>query len=131
MPWPRWGTSVGAVSLSASAEWQMGGRQQQDNAVYLNISRPWARAVGCRAWLRHTGGEHRRGVGLNEQIDEQLSYRVSAEHDTRDRQVETTVGLSTLPRYSQLDLSYSRCRLRTFELPGRCSRRRGGPPQRS
>ncbi|PRW95675.1 outer membrane usher protein, partial [Pseudomonas fragi] len=28
-----WGTSIGAVSLSASAEWQMGGSQQQDNAV--------------------------------------------------------------------------------------------------
>ncbi|WP_339541669.1 fimbria/pilus outer membrane usher protein [Pseudomonas sp. JAI120] len=103
-----WGTNVGGVSLSASAEWQMGGRQQQDNAVYLNVSLPLGESRRVRAWVRNSGGEHRTGVGLNEQIDDQLSYRVSAEHDTRDQQVETTLGLSALPRYSQLDFSYSR-----------------------
>ncbi|WP_172681462.1 fimbria/pilus outer membrane usher protein [Pseudomonas sp. MIACH] len=103
-----WGTSVGGVSLSASAEWQIGGRQQQDNAVYLNVSLPLGESRRVRAWVRNSGGEHRTGLGLNEQIDDQLSYRVSAEHDTRDQQVETTLGLSALPRYSQLDVSYSR-----------------------
>lgn len=103
-----WGASVGAVSLSASAEWQMGGHAQQDNAVYLNISAPLGENRRLRSWLRHNGGENRSGLGLTEQIDEQLSYRVSAERDSRDRQVETSVGLSALPRYSQLDLSYSR-----------------------
>ena len=103
-----WGTSVGGVSLSASAEWQMGGRQQQDNAVYLNVSVPSGESRRVRSWVRNSGGEHRTGLGLNEQINDQLSYRVSAEHDTRDQQVETTLGLSALPRYSQLDFSYSR-----------------------
>lgn len=103
-----WGTSVGGVSLSASAEWQMGGRQQQDNAVYLNVSLPLGESRRVRAWVRNSGGEHRTGLGLNEQLDDQLSYRVGAEHDTRDQQVETTLGLSALPRYSQLDVSYSR-----------------------
>lgn len=103
-----WGTSVGGVSLSASAEWQMGGRQQQDNAVYLNASLPLGESRRVRAWVRNSGGERRTGLGLNEQIDDQLSYRVSAEHDTRDQQVQTTLGVSALPRYSQLDVSYSR-----------------------
>ncbi|AKA84637.1 fimbria/pilus outer membrane usher protein [Pseudomonas synxantha] len=103
-----WGTSVGGVSLSASAEWQMGGQNQQDNAVYLNISLPLGENRRMRAWARNSGGEHRTGVGINDQLDDQLSYRVSAEHDTRDNQVETTLGLSALPRYTQLDLSYSR-----------------------
>lgn len=103
-----WGTSIGGVSLSASAEWQMGGRQQQDNAVYLNISVPLGESRRVRGWVRNSGGEHRTGLGLNEQIDDQLSYRVSAEHDTRDQQMETTLGISALPRYSQLDFSYSR-----------------------
>lgn len=58
--------------------------------------------------MRNSGGENRTGVGLNEQINDQLSYQVSAEHDSRDHQVETTLGVSTLPRYSQLDFSYSR-----------------------
>lgn len=103
-----WGTSVSGVSLSASAEWQMGGRQQQDNAFYFNVSLPLGDNRRVRVWVRNSGGEHRTGVGVNEQIDDQLSYRVSAEHDTRDQQVETTLGLSALPRYSQLDVSYSR-----------------------
>ena len=103
-----WGTNIGAVSLSASAEWQMGGSQQQDNAVYLNISVPLGESRRLRSWVRNSGGENRTGLGLTEQIDDQFSYRVSAEHDSRDRQVETTVGVSALPRYSQLDLSYSR-----------------------
>lgn len=103
-----WGTSVNGVSLSASAEWQMGGHQQQDNAVYLNLSLPLGESRRARAWVRNSGGEHRSGVGLNEQVNDQLGYRVSAEYDTRDRQVETTLGVSALPRYSQLDFSYSR-----------------------
>lgn len=103
-----WGTSIGAVSLSASAEWQMGGSQQQDNAVYLNISVPLGESRRLRSWVRNSGGENRTGLGITEQIDDQLSYRVSAEHDSSDHQVETTLGVSVLPRYSQLDLSYSR-----------------------
>jgi len=103
-----WGTSIGAVSLSASAEWQMGGDQQQDNAVYLNISVPLGESRRLRSWVRNSGGENRTGLGITEQIDDQLSYRVSAEHDSSDHQVETTLGISALPRYSQLDLSYSR-----------------------
>ena len=103
-----WGTSIGAVSLSASAEWQMGGSQQQDNAVYLNISVPLGESRRLRSWVRNSGGENRTGLGLTEQIDDQLSYRVSAEHDSSDHQVETTLGVSVLPRYSQLDFSYSR-----------------------
>lgn len=103
-----WGTSIGAVSLSASAEWQMGGSQQQDNAVYLNISVPLGESRRLRSWVRNSGGENRTGLGITEQIDDQLGYRVSAEHDSSDHQVETTLGVSALPRYSQLDFSYSR-----------------------
>lgn len=54
------------------------------------------------------GGEHRTGLGLNEQINEQLAYRVAVEHDTRDREVESSLGLSALPYYSQLDFNYTR-----------------------
>ncbi|PRA28753.1 fimbria/pilus outer membrane usher protein [Pseudomonas poae] len=103
-----WGTNIGAVSLSASAEWQMGGRQQQDNALYLNISVPLGENRRARGWVRNSGGEHRTGAGVSEQVSDQLNYQVSAEHDTRDQQVETTLGVSALPRYSQLDFSYSR-----------------------
>lgn len=86
----------------------MGGRQQQDNAVYLTIGVPLGESRRLRSWVRNSGGQNRTGLGITEQIDDQLGYRVSAEHDSSDHQVETTLGLSALPRYSQLDVSYSR-----------------------
>ncbi|NIL15636.1 fimbria/pilus outer membrane usher protein [Pseudomonas sp. AN3A02] len=103
-----WGTSVRGVSVSASAEWQVSGRQNDDNAVYLTLSVPLGETRRGRTWMRNSGGEHSIGVGLSEQVNDQLSYRVSAEHDSRDQQVESTLGVSYLPRYSQLDLNYSR-----------------------
>jgi outer membrane usher protein FimD/PapC len=56
-----WGTSINGVSLSASAEWQMGGRQQQDNAVYLNLSLPLGESRRVRAWVRNSGVSIARG----------------------------------------------------------------------
>lgn len=103
-----WGTSVGGVSISASAEWQVGGRQQNDNSVYLNVSLPLGENRRARAWARNTGGEHRIGAGLSEQLNDQLSYRVGVERDSRDREVETSLGVSALPWYSQLDFNYTR-----------------------
>ncbi|WP_370468039.1 fimbria/pilus outer membrane usher protein [Pseudomonas sp. EA_65y_Pfl1_P113] len=103
-----WGTSFGQVSVSASAEWQVGGRQQSDDSVYLNISVPLGENRRGRSWARHAGGEHRLGVGINEQLNDQLSYRVGVERDSRDRAVESSVGVSALPYYSQLDFNYTR-----------------------
>ncbi|AZF03880.1 fimbria/pilus outer membrane usher protein [Pseudomonas sp. R5-89-07] len=103
-----WGTSVGGVSIATSAEWQLDGREQQEDGFYLNLSVPLGSNRRGRSWVRNSGGEHRTGVGLNEQVNEQLSYRVGAEHDTRDGQVESSFGVSMLPRYAQLDLNYTR-----------------------
>ncbi|MFL1414960.1 fimbria/pilus outer membrane usher protein [Pseudomonas fildesensis] len=103
-----WGTQVGGVSISATAEWQMGGRQYNDDAVYLNISLPLGESRRGRAWVRNSGGEHRIGMGVNEQINDQLAYRVGVEHDSRDREVESSLGFSALPFYSQLDFNYTR-----------------------
>lgn len=103
-----WGTQVGGVSISATAEWQMGGRRHNDDSVYLNISLPLGENRRGRAWVRNAGGEHRTGLGMNEQINDQLAYRVGVEHDTRDREVESSLGISALPFYSQLDVNYTR-----------------------
>jgi outer membrane usher protein FimD/PapC len=103
-----WGTSFGRVSVSASAEWQVGGRQQNDNSLYLNISLPFGENRRARTWARKTGSEHRLGAGLSEQLNDQLSYRVGVERDSRDREVESSFGVSALPWYSQLDFNYTR-----------------------
>ena len=103
-----WGTNFGRVSVSASAEWQVGGQQYNDNSVYLNVSLPLGENRRGRAWARNAGGEHRIGVGLSEQLNDQLSYRVGVERDSRDREVESSFGVSALPWYSQLDMNYTR-----------------------
>ncbi|NVZ68982.1 fimbria/pilus outer membrane usher protein [Pseudomonas costantinii] len=103
-----WGTSFAGVSVSASAEWQVGGRQQSDDSIYLNISLPLGESRRGRAWARNTGGEHRVGVGMSDQLNDQLAYRVGVERDSRDREVESSLGVSALPYYSQLDFNYTR-----------------------
>ena len=103
-----WGTNFGRVSVSASAEWQVGGRQQSDDSVYLNISVPLGDNRRGRAWARNAGGEHRIGAGVSEQLNDQLSYQVGGERDSRDREVESSIGVSALPYYSQLDFNYTR-----------------------
>lgn len=103
-----WGTTFGQVSVSATAEWQVSGQQRNEDSLYLNLSIPLGENRRARTWVRNSGGEHRSGVGLSEQVNDQLSYRASAEHDTRDQQVQTSVGVSMLPRYTQLDLNYTR-----------------------
>lgn len=103
-----WGTQLRGVSISATAEWQMSGREQNDNSVYLNLSLPLGENRRARAWARNSGGEHRTGLGFNEQINDHLAYRVGVEHDTRDREVESSLGISALPFYSQLDFNYTR-----------------------
>ncbi|APC15807.1 outer membrane usher protein [Pseudomonas frederiksbergensis] len=103
-----WGTNIGGVSVSATAEWQVSGANRNDDSVYVNLSIPLGENRRARTWVRSSDGEYRSGVGLSEQINDQLAYRVGVEHDTRDRQVQSTAGVSLLPRYTQLDLNYTR-----------------------
>ena len=103
-----WGTRIGDVSVSATAEWQLGGETRSDDSVYLNLSIPLGEKRRARTWVRSAAGEYRSGVGLSEQVNDQLGYRIGIEHDTRDRQVQSSAGVSLLPRYSQLDLNYTR-----------------------
>ncbi|WP_448109214.1 fimbria/pilus outer membrane usher protein [Pseudomonas azerbaijanoccidentalis] len=103
-----WGTNIAGVSVSATAEWQVSGSERRDDSVYLSLSIPLGESRRARTWVRNTGGEYRSGVGLNERVNDQFGYRIGVEHDTRDKQVQTSAGVSLLPRYSQLDLSYTR-----------------------
>ncbi|WP_449439002.1 fimbria/pilus outer membrane usher protein [Pseudomonas migulae] len=103
-----WGTSIAGVSVSATAEWQVSGSNRNDDSVYLNLSIPLGENRRARTWVRSSAGEYRSGVGLSERVNDQLGYRVGVEHDTRNKQVQSTAGVSLLPRYTQLDLNYTR-----------------------
>ncbi|PMZ55935.1 outer membrane usher protein, partial [Pseudomonas sp. GW247-3R2A] len=93
-----WGTSIAGVSVSATAEWQLSGSNGNDDSIYLNLSIPLGENRRARSWVRRSAGEYRSGVGLSERVNDQLGYRVGVEHDTRDKQVQSTAGVSLLPR---------------------------------
>ncbi|WP_390957200.1 fimbria/pilus outer membrane usher protein [Pseudomonas moorei] len=103
-----WGTSIGGVSVSANAQWQLSGAGRSGDSVYLSLSIPLGESRRARTWVRSTAGEYRSGVGLNERVNDRFGYRIGVEHDTRDKQVQSTAGVSLLPHSSQLDLSYTR-----------------------
>ncbi|HEF4757827.1 TPA: fimbria/pilus outer membrane usher protein [Pseudomonas putida] len=103
-----WGTNIRGVSVSVTSEWQVSGADRNDDSVYVNLSIPLGETRRARTWVRSSDGEYRSGVGLSEQINDQLAYRIGVEHDTRDKEVQTTAGVSLLPRYTQLDLNYTR-----------------------
>ncbi|EJM63646.1 P pilus assembly protein, porin PapC [Pseudomonas sp. GM49] len=103
-----WGTNIRGVSISATAQRQVSGTQRSDDSVYLSLSIPLGENRRARTWVRSSAGDYRSGVGLNEQVNDQLGYRVGVEYDTRDKQVQSSAGVSLLPRYSQLDLNYTR-----------------------
>lgn len=102
-----WGQRFGQVSVSASAEWNLGGDNGLDNAVYLSVSVPLGERRRLRTSLRNSGGENRYGVSLQEQLSDTASYRLGAEHDSRDGEVDLNAGVSLLPRYAQLELGYT------------------------
>ena len=103
-----WGTNIGGVSISATAEWQVSGADHNDDSVFLNLSIPLGENRRARTWVRSSAGEYRSGAGLSEQINDQLAYRVGVEHNTRDKEVQSSAGVSLLPRYTQLNLNYTR-----------------------
>jgi outer membrane usher protein FimD/PapC len=103
-----WGTNIRGVAVSVTAEWQVSGENHSDDSLYLSVSVPLGENRRGRSWVRNSGGEHRSGVGLSEQVNDQFGYRVGVEHNTRDQQTQATAGVSLLPRYSLLDLSYIR-----------------------
>ena len=103
-----WGTNIGGVSVSATAEWQLSGTARSDDSVYLNLSMPLGHNRRGRSWVRSSAGEYRSGIGVSEQFNDQFAYRVGVEHDTRNRQAQASLGVSLLPRYSQVDLNYTR-----------------------
>lgn len=102
-----WGQRFGQVSVSASAEWNLGGDDGLDNAVYLSVSLPLGERRRLRTSLRNSGGENRVGVSLQEQLSDTASYRLGAERDSRDGEVDLNAGVSLLPRYAQLEMGYT------------------------
>jgi len=103
-----WGTRVGQASVSLSAEWQLGHeRRARNNSIYLNISLPLGGSRRLSSSLRRYGDGTRQSVTLNERVNDYASYRAGLEYQSADHQRGLSAGVSWLPRYMQLDSSYT------------------------
>jgi outer membrane usher protein FimD/PapC len=103
-----WSKYLGGASVALSAEWQLGdARQARDNSIYLNISLPLGAKRRLSSSARRYGGDMRYGAQLTEQVNEYASYRAGLEYQPADRRRGLSAGVSLLPRYFQLDSSYT------------------------
>jgi outer membrane usher protein FimD/PapC len=103
-----WGTRLGKASVSLSAEWQLGReRRARNNSIYLNVSLPLGGTRRLSSSLRRYGGGSRQSVNVTEQVNEYASYRAGLEYQSGDHRHGLSAGVSLLPRYVQIDSSYT------------------------
>ncbi|WP_426285918.1 fimbria/pilus outer membrane usher protein [Luteibacter sp. E-22] len=104
-----WASRLGRASVSLSAEWNLGrARRQQGNSVYLNVSVPLGESGRVGSSVRRYAGETRYGAHFSEQVNDYASYRAGLEYRSSDRRRSLDAGVSLLPRYAQVDGSYTR-----------------------
>ncbi|WP_448099151.1 fimbria/pilus outer membrane usher protein [Luteibacter yeojuensis] len=104
-----WASRLGRASVSLSAEWNLGRvRRQQGSSVYLNVSVPLGENRRLGTSVRRYAGETRYGAQVAEQVNDYASYRAGLEYSSGDRRRGLDVGVSLLPRYAQVDGSYTR-----------------------
>ncbi|PTR27264.1 outer membrane usher protein FimD/PapC [Luteibacter sp. OK325] len=104
-----WGTRFGRASVSLSAEWMLSRvRRGANNSIYLNVSVPLGESRRLGATVRRYAGESRYGASFSEQVNEFASYRAGVEYRPDGRRRSLTTAASVLPRYFQLDASYTR-----------------------
>lgn len=98
-------TFIGGTSISVNAEQDTG--KDGDSLVYASISIPFGSArVGYN--MSHTSDHTNQGVTLDQTINERLGYSLSANKDSRDDVGAFSANVHALPKYSQVNLGYSR-----------------------
>lgn len=103
----NWGRQWGRASFSLNAEWQVAGEGGLGNALYLSASLPLGERRRVRATARHSGGQDRFGVSVQEQVNERVAYQVGGERASQDGNLDFSGNLSLLPGATQLDLGYA------------------------
>lgn len=103
-----WGTQLGRASLSATAQWGLGGDLRRDNSVFVNLNLPLGPRRAINASMRNSGGQQRVGLNYNDRVSDTFGYRLGAEHAVDSSNTDFNAGVNMLPRYTQADLAYTR-----------------------
>ncbi|WP_407351384.1 fimbria/pilus outer membrane usher protein [Luteimonas sp. R10] len=104
-----WGKTFEHATVSLNVEHSLGDstRYSRDNGVYLSLSVPLD-GRSFRTYVNHHDDGTRVGASINEQVNDYVGYRISAERDMEDRQTDLSARLDLLPRYAQVGLGYTR-----------------------
>ncbi|WP_159277019.1 fimbria/pilus outer membrane usher protein [Variovorax boronicumulans] len=104
-----WVKSFPHATVSLNVERSTGdlGRFDNRHAAYVTVSIPLGSKT-VKTYVNRYDDRTRAGVTLNERIDDTTSYQVSAERDSRDGRNDFAGRLSLLPRYTQVNVGFSR-----------------------
>lgn len=96
------GTSPGATDVNGR-----GGGTGNPTVFYLTLSIPLGKS-SVRGYLNNSGGHQRMGTSFSQQVGDGLNYSVAAERSSRSSATDLSAQASMLPRYTQVNLGYSR-----------------------
>jgi outer membrane usher protein FimD/PapC len=111
-----WGQTFSFGTISFNVEHNLGSNGNTDgnssnavpvNTFYLTLSIPLGQR-NVRTYVNNSSGYKRYGASYNETINEYANYTVSAERNTQSQETDLSTQASLLPRYTQVNLGYSR-----------------------
>ncbi len=111
-----WGQTFAFGTVSFNVEHNLGSSGNTDanssntvpiNTFYLTLSIPLGQR-NVRTYVNNSSGYKRYGASYNETINEYANYTVSAERNTQNQETDLSTQASILPRYTQVNLGYSR-----------------------
>lgn len=104
--------SMGNSSRSYKSRNNDGGNINFDDAngdaMYLSISIPLGNNRNIRTYANTRNGNTRFGSSFSDNSSELANYQISAESNTTDRQKDFSGNINMLPRYTSLNLGYSK-----------------------
>lgn len=118
-----WGKSFEHFSVSANVERSLGRNSTSgsyaepsdrrssnlnDNALYLSVNVPLGHGRNLRGYSNKRNGQTRFGSSVSDSGNAFGSYQVAADSNTEDRQRNFSGNVSVLPRYTHLNLGYSK-----------------------
>lgn len=102
-----WNKTFRHATVSANIERNVGQRQTDDSAFYVNVSIPLGQR-SLRIYVNSFGGDSRLGTTVTDKVNDYVSYRVTTERRSGDGGTDVSGNLSLLPRYTQVNLDYGR-----------------------
>lgn len=104
-----WNRSFGYASLSVNWQHAIGKSSlysNNDDSIYVSVSIP-LREHSINMYVRNRGNDTAAGMGINGEINQDVKYSLSSEHNMNNQQSNVSGGVNTNLHYTQLGLNAS------------------------